>query len=209
MRHRPLRGTLLTRGNPPDPPARGRPVRGNPSNRAVTAAADAPILWCGGASVEGDDLAAPLSVGEGGDRVVEFVELDSAADEALDVDQTGPPEVDEASHVVAQVGSAVQRTEDVLALEEQLEGAERHVVVRGSGADHDDVAASPGQLPRGTDGPALADHLEGVVETLAASDFELRLVQAVRRADVGRAEPPCLAVLALQRIHGQDLDRAS
>ncbi len=52
----------------------------------------------------------------------------------------------------------------------------------------------------------LPAHLEGVAEALAAGEFELRLVDALQRGKVGRAEPLGLPMLAHRRFDGEDLN---
>src|SRR6476469_7282467 len=124
-----------------------------------------------GAGVVDDHLADDVTAAERGERVLDLLEPDPVADHALEVEPAGPPEGDQAGEVARRVGRAVQRRDDPLALEEQLERAELDLVLGPAGADQDDGAAPADRGPRRTQGLWDGDHVEGVIEPLARGDL--------------------------------------
>src|SRR3954453_17524005 len=110
-----------------------------------------------GAGVVDDHLADDVATAEVGERVLDLLEPDPVADHALEVEPAGPPEGDQAGEVAGRGGRAVQRRDDALALEEQLERGELDLVLGPAGADHDDRAAAAGRAPRRPQGLRESD----------------------------------------------------
>src|SRR3954453_10235264 len=117
-----------------------------------------------GAGVVDDHLADDIAAAERAERLLDLLQPDPVADHALEIEPAGPPESDQAGEVARRIGRAVQRRDDALTLEEQLERAELDLVLGPAGADHDHGAAPAGGGPRRTQGLRDGDHVEGVIE---------------------------------------------